>query len=322
MDISISEVKRQARKDLQYSELTLKFTGKNVNFNLLNTLRRLMFNYVPTYAFVSEMIAIEKNTSIFNNDQLRTRLSQLPIYDASLKIDYLNEKYVTGNYGSANREKHPDEEKIELYISSHNSATDIINVTTNEIKYFINGVQKNDPYNKNYPILLTQLRPNETIKCKMTAALGIGYKNVIWSAISNAYYNDKYEMTIESHGQFDEYEILWKAVMYMQKRMADVKRIINNKFDNKIPMQGIEIILDGSYTISNLLTEYLQEHDDVAYAGRSKINDLLDDVIIIVKYKKEIPPLNPFNNAIDRVIGVMNYIEKVIYVMGKLNINK
>jgi hypothetical protein len=42
--------------------------GKSVNPVLVNTLRRLSYDYVPIYAFPGESIQIEKNTSIFNND--------------------------------------------------------------------------------------------------------------------------------------------------------------------------------------------------------------------------------------------------------------
>ena len=67
-------------KEIDYSnfeKLHIEFSGKDVNYVLLNTLRRIIIQHIPTYAF--DKIDFIKNTSIFNNDILRIRYHNFPI---------------------------------------------------------------------------------------------------------------------------------------------------------------------------------------------------------------------------------------------------
>ena len=59
-DIKITQVSKQEFSNLRSSQLILLFSGKTVNTTLVNTIRRLTQDYVPTYAFPVETITIER----------------------------------------------------------------------------------------------------------------------------------------------------------------------------------------------------------------------------------------------------------------------
>jgi len=68
----------------------LNMSGRLINTVIVNTLRRVILTLIPTYGFNTENINITKNTSIFNNDYMRLRLSNFPIY----LTKELNNKYI------------------------------------------------------------------------------------------------------------------------------------------------------------------------------------------------------------------------------------
>lgn len=331
-DVEIEEIEKTETNDLDYSHLILKFKGKSVDHVLMNTLRRISINNIPTYAFPSECILIEQNTSIFNNDQMRIRLTQLPIFKTKLDLSFLPEEYwLNIDYNNSERPKHEKEQDIELYVSHVNNKEQIENVTTNDIQFYMNGELVTNPYNQKYPIVLIKLRPLEVFRCRMKATLGIGERNVIWAAAGNAYYNmTEKDATfyIESHGNFDEYEILWKACKFMKLKLDEVKKklydkYIVNKFKDE-SLKNIEIILDNeTYTITSIITSVLQERDDIEFAGTSKYNELVKQITLIVTYKKETKkPLDPIFEAMDEVSRRMEILENKIYLLGQKYIQK
>jgi DNA-directed RNA polymerase subunit L len=328
-NINISEIEYHKTKDLEYSKLILKFDGTDVNEIILNTLRRVLLNDVPTYAFAPECILIEKNTSVFNNDQMKVRLMQLPIMNMKLNVPFLDDKYwFNVNYTNLERERHPLEKIVEIYINSKNLDESIKNVTTNDIEYYVENERVNHNYNEKYPIVLIKLRPTEIFQCRMKAVLGVGERHVIWSGTSNAYFNkmdDHSIFHIESHGQFSEYELLWKACQYVQLKMEQMKTKIvgiHKMSSNRSDLKTVELVMDGeSHTIGNLLTYYIQNLDIVEYAGVGKKNELVRQITIKVVYKKNVKePLEPIFEAIEQCVNLMKQLENTIYTLGKKHI--
>lgn len=337
-DINIEEIEKHETKDLEYSSLVLKFSGKDVNEILTNTLRRIMLNNIPVYAFAPECIIIDENSSIFNNDQIKVRISQLPIIETQLDIAYLPEKYwLDVNYSSTTRIKHASEKDIEIYVQITNDDENIKYVTTNDIQYRVDGKIIKNKYNQKYPIVLLKLKPTQSFKCKMKAVLGIGERNAIWSAAGNVYHNivinEKNDeinhilLYIESHGQFDEYELIYKACQYMKEKIIDMKKKISeiHESDEKKnnSMKSVEITLDNeSHTIGGLVISILQDRNDVEYAGVGKINELVKQITLNIKYKKEtIKPLQPIFESFDQVSNIMSFVQDKIYKLGKKFIN-
>ncbi|AYV78778.1 MAG: DNA directed RNA polymerase subunit L [Edafosvirus sp.] len=329
IDLTITQLEKKEFKDLISSKLVIQLTGKDANVVMANTLRRTSFDDIATYAFCNESINIEYNDTIFNSDYMRLRLSQIPIFNIENDVYFLPLKYWKKiNYADPKREKHPDEKVIQMYISSHNDTTEIMNVTTNHIKFYQDTMEIPNKYDSKYPILLVQLRPNETFKCQMKAVLGVGERNNIWAASSTAFYDEletnKINFTIESQGQMDEYEILVKACKIIQLKLETLKSDIQKKLtEGQIkPSQDIEIDFDGEdHTMGSLITYSLQDHPNITYAGVSKPDHLIKQIKIkMISTDDTTSALDPFFEVLDHLKQIYGILENKIYQLGKKHI--
>ena len=57
----------------------LELEGKDINFVTINTIRRVCYNNIPIYTFDPNLVKITNNTSVYNNDYMRLRISNLEI---------------------------------------------------------------------------------------------------------------------------------------------------------------------------------------------------------------------------------------------------
>lgn len=326
MDISIKEVSYNKKEGLKSSKLVLVLAGKDLNVKMVNALRRISTNNIPIYAFPQELIKIETNTCVaFNNDEMRLRLAQLPIYNIDPDIFMLPNKYWKNiNYADQHREKHPNEKSVELYVNSHNNSDKIQSITTNDIRYYIDGEQTN-PYDKEYPILLIKLRPNDTFKCYMKGTLGTGDKNTIWCASSNSYYDisDKgdFRFTIQSCGQFDEFNLLSKTCQFVIKKMEMIKLEIERRVASKeIPIESTIYfnMEDEDHTIGELINYEFQSHKDIIFSGVSKPDHLVKTILLKISANKGIPtPIEAMNDCLDNISNKFKYIDKLLSEMKK-----
>ena len=324
------------------SKLVLEFDGKDVENVLLNTLKRVAYDNVPTYAFPSGLINITENTTIFNNDYMRLRLSNLPIYGTPLDIFYLDPVYWSNiNYSDHNRPRHPSEKQIEIAINSYNDTNFIKNITTNDINYYEDGELVNR-YHKDAPVLLVQLRPAETFKCTMRAVLGVGEVQNQWAAAGDVYYddmttnditgeiiekkNDKIVFTIESLGQYDEYDILLKGCNYIIKKLDDIKNDLSKKFStSQVPTSNqMVIILDGEdHTMGQLLNYYFQNHPDILFSGLTKPDNLINSISFKIVCSKSIKsPVNAIYEQIEYIKKIFLHIEKNIMKLSSKKLSR
>lgn len=333
-DIDISEIENHESNGLDASWLTLNMSGKDFNIKLANSIRRASMNDIPTYAIPQEMISIESNTTVaFNNDYMRLRLSQLPIYGIDSELYFLADKYWNKdkiNYADPKRDKHPKEKNIELYLNVHNNGASITSITTNDLKIYIDGEEKK-VYNSKYPILLIKLRPNDRFKCHMKGCLGIGDRNVIWSASRNGYYNEvenskksnEIIFTIEGNGQCHEYEILIRTCKYLIKKFTDLKNDIKNKIETKQIKHEKEIYLSldkEDYTIGEPLNYEFQSHKDIIKSGLIRPDHLVKAILIKVESVSGIEsPLKAMLDCMTILIEKYSHIGKILSDMKKNN---
>lgn len=332
IDINIKQLHKQEFNKLQGSQLVLGFTGKSVSPSLVNTFRRLSYLYIPTYAFNRGAIEIEKNSSIYNNDYMKLRLSQLTIPKVKNSIIVVPEKYWKDvDYADPTREKLPQDKKVlEMYINEKNDSKDIMNVTTDHAKVFENGQENKNKFKNISPILLIKLRPGEEFSCHAVGVLGLAKRDDIWAAAGNAYFenldekdNNNYKFIIESQGQMDEYEILYKSCLIFKKKMENLKYIINDKY-NTAEIKGqhaLNIVIDNEdHTIGSILNEYLQMNNNVAFSGLSK-PDLLVDKIVIKMISTDANPIKPLFETFDYLDMLFTDIETQLVKLGKNFIN-
>lgn len=323
-DINIKELDNHTSNGLDASWLTLNMSGNDLNIKLVNSLRRTISNNVPTYAIPQELITIETNTTVaFNNDYMRLRLSQLPVYGIDSELYFLAEKYWSKekvNYADQKREKHPKEKNIEFYLNTHNNTASIVPITTNDLKVYIDG-EHVSPYNSQYPILLVKLRPNDRFKCHMKACLGVGDRNVIWSGARNAYYeindeNNNIQFTIEGNGQCHEYDILIRGCKFLIKKYTDLKNDLISQIEKKqiLPEKVIFLKLEKEdYTIGEPLNYEFQSHSDIIRSGLTKPDHLVKAILIKVESRAGIDsPLDAMMNCLDIVVKKYSHIGKLL----------
>lgn len=316
-------------------ELKNKYEKTNFLCILANTLRRVSYEYVPSYAFYSQCIDIRKNTSVFNNDYMKLRLSQLPLINIKCDVSYLLPEYIElSKYTDSKRLKHEmDDQDIGMYINITNTTDDVMNVTTDSAEFYINGKKRNNYKETTGPILLIQLRPNETFECEMRAVLGIGDNGIIWSPVSNLFYDynkdkDEMTMTIKSNGQFDEYEILIKICNNVSYKIGEIKYYLKEYVPTEEKLYDesgkeynkIELILpNNNYTLCNMINWFLQSHDDVLFSGVTKQDYSEKKILFKIGGKN---PYNSFQRALEDTQKFFLSFSKEVYNKGQKYIRK
>lgn len=325
IDLKITQVNKQEFKNLQASQLTLSFKGKSTSDVLINTLRRLALDHVPTYAFPPELMTIDKNTSVFNNDYMRLRLSNTTIPNLVVKPYFLEDKYLDiESFADTDIEKHPDDKSlIELYISGTNNTSDIMAVTTEHAKVFVDGEQV-EKFDKNYPDLFVELKPGETFNCRCVATLSNGFYNNLWAAAGCAYFNDisedEYHLIIESTGQMDEYEILHKSCRIMKEKIKLTAKLIKEQYDPKTfeenNMMRLELV-NEDHTLGGIVNDILQNNPNVLFSGLSKPSLLVDVIVILFQTVDKKSPLDCLDETFAYITKLFDNIEDQIEKLGK-----
>lgn len=324
MDIKITELEKQQEDGLQSSQLILQMEGKLVMSSLVNSFRRTMYNDIPTYAFHPEFIDISENTSIFDNDEMKIRISQMTIKDVNVPVMFLEEEYIYNtSYMDPNKSKHKDDNMIiEMYINAVNTSNEIMNVTTNNVQIYINGevVKK---YDENYPHLIVQLRPSQVFKCRALCIIGVGLINNIWSGVANSYYsenNNKYKFTLLSQGQMDEYELMVRSCRILKYKINDIMEILKKgKIDsNIINKNTIRIKLENiNYTIGNVINDYMQENENIIFSSIIKHNQLVNDIVLTISTNGKMKPMDALYDTIKHVTKIYDNIEEQLKTIGK-----
>jgi DNA-directed RNA polymerase subunit L len=329
-DIHVEELEYHPVDGVHASFLNLKFSGKDFNIKLMNSIRRASVNNVPTYAIAQEAIKIDINTAVaFNNDYMKLRLSQLPVLGVDSGMSFLPEKYWHKNkvnFSDQKRDKHPAERAVEFYINAHNNSADVVPVTTNDMKMYIDGEEVH-PYDKKYPILLIQLRPNNRFKCYMRAFLGTGDRNIIWSASRNSYYHEDEKadeddehkdiyFTVEGNNQCNEYEILVRSCKFLIKKYSDLKRDLETRIETKqiLPEKVIYLKLDNeNHTIGEPMNYEFQNHPDIIRSGVTKPDQLVESMLIKIEAAPKVKsPLDAMLESIDITIKKLSHVGKLI----------
>jgi len=309
IDISVKESSYEPNNGILGSKLSLLYSGNDINHKMVNTLRRVTFNDIPTYAFPPELITMTKNTSVFNNDYMRNHLSSLPILDipsSENDLFYLHPKYWNNvDYSDGERITHENEIIIDMYINSTNNTQHIMNVTTNDATIIKNDI-KISMYDTEHPPLLIQLKPGQSFNCHMRSSLSIGENSDIWAASSNSYYDidddtSQILASYETKGQLHEYEFLIKACDYVCYKLEELRSNLNEKVISGQINKNNNIIMiylvDEDHTMGELINDTIQDLSTVEYSGFSKPDNLVRLGLIKVKCVDIHSPIDAFNEA-------------------------
>jgi DNA-directed RNA polymerase subunit L len=237
------------------SECTINIAGKDINHVIINTLRRVILTLIPVYGFDSNNINITKNTSIFNNDMMRLRLSNFPVYlskDLNRKyrdlkkltydqvlnpessLDKSKELEYKANLGSAEIDITQDENKTDITDNltivvnvKNTSDNDIMNVMTNTqgVKFYFGKEQISHIYA--IPLLIIQLQPGQEFSCTMISSLNNAIYNAIFRPCTKCYYKENnesnFDFTVLSRRQISEKDIIIRACKIIKDKIISTE---------------------------------------------------------------------------------------------------
>jgi DNA-directed RNA polymerase subunit L len=311
------------------TRLELNIKGDDINYIILNTLRRTIMTNIPIYAFTE--FNIKKNKSIFNGNYLKLRLKNLPVWGLENKIDiYTPEKSNTNivneddnliineDMGDDNQNDQQNNlnsstlNQLTMYVDYTSTSKEIVTVTTDHAKFYYSEKKIECPYP--VPIPLVKLQPEQSITFSAITSLGIEKMSAIFSAVSVCFYIEKnpneYNFIIESKGQIDEKRIIEVAIINIINKLENIaKNALSSVDDSKT--EGEIVLINEDNTMGNLLTHGLQNHKAVKFAGYNIPHLLVDKAIIHYELKSKGKINDIFNDVIEDNIKLFKKLQSL-----------
>jgi DNA-directed RNA polymerase subunit L len=313
------------------SRLEFKISGKNINYIIVNTLRRAIFTYIPIYAFT--VFKFEENTSIFHNNFLKLRFNNMPVWGIENTIDFIendkkkniiNEEVEDENDKNKEDELEFDENKvinssslkqITMYVNYINKTRDIVTVTTNDAKFYYEEKQIASPYTE--PIAIIKLQPNQKIAFSAISTLGTEQEHTMYSAVCVTAYKEineeEFDFFLESRGQIIEKRIIIVAIINIIKRLNNfVKLLSSSQVIDEDENGGLIIINNEDHTLGNLISRGMQQHKGVHFAGYNLPHPLAKKVHFHYKLNKGMNIKSIIDDVVTYYITIFNTINELI----------
>ncbi len=281
VNVSVEKYTPKNNKGNTDNELHLRIHGNDVNHVIINTLRRLILDFIPVYAFAPENIEINHNTSVLNNDYIKSQFR-------GLHIPYIkNDEKLISHYKDIDEGKYEEEgtENLVMYVDLENKYDEPLRVTTDQAKFYLND--KEVEPKKIYPIPCQLLKLNKHQRITFSASSKLGIcKNKEWfSPVTVCYFKEKkqddYTFIIQSTGQINEFDIIIRACKILKLMLVDLlNKFLNNKFD-KNSNKGNIVIENADHTLGNLISNAMKDHKNIISAGYKMPHLLINEVEII-----------------------------------------
>jgi DNA-directed RNA polymerase subunit L len=327
-DFNIKE-KNYTIDDFDSSILSLDISGKDVNYSIINSLRKVCIDQIPIYGLHRSKIKILRNNSVYDCTEMSVRLSQLPVKNINHNVLFLPLKYYK-NVDFADQKlprHHEDDTNIEFYLNVKNNGLDKIQyVTTDDLRISINNdiIENKKMYKGIEPITLIKLRAGEEIECSMKAVLAVGEMDGIFNA-SNTYYEEitenNYILNIESNGQMTEYELLLKGIDIIIEKIKIIKENISQEQYSMIMTNNNSVkieIKNEDYTCVGPINYMLQNMEkEVLFSGINRPNYMEKNISLTFVVNKNYKIIDVLNKGIDNTINLYNDIKKKIFKLSK-----
>jgi len=309
-------------KELMNSRLEFEITG--ISHTIINTFRRTILSNIPIYSFNN--ITISENTSVFNNNYMKLRISNMPVYGIHsdnpiyIPIEKKEDDKIIEENELNDIDINPQDDKVNssslklltMYLDYYNNTDEIITVGTDDCKFYYIEKQIKSPYPKNIPII--KLQPKQKFKMSAITELGIEETNSIFSPVSIFTYkqlsDDKFLVMIESRGQLDEKKIIQYAYDNIKMILDNFLQLIPEKND----INGKFQVNNADHTLGNLISEGLQNHKDIKFGGYN-CPHLLDKKII---FHYELNDSKNKNNIKDIITEIVEHYQKIFFKINKL----
>jgi DNA-directed RNA polymerase subunit L len=283
-----------------YTRLELDISGPNINYIVINTIRRTILTDIPIYAFTK--FTFNHNDSIFHNNYLKIRFENMPV----LGIDNNLIEYIKNNDNNSSLNQ------VTMFVDFKSTEQKIITVTTDDAKFYYNGKNIVSPYKTKIPLI--DLQPNQSIIFSAVTTVGNEKENSIFSAVAVCYYKEinenKYDFIIESRGQLTEKRIIHIALLSI---INNIEKLIHLIQDEQTGQKGKIVINNLDDTLGNLISYGMNLHKNINIAGYHRPH-LLEDKIII-SYEL----INEKINLTDVLNDVHQYFNKLFNKLIDLN---
>jgi DNA-directed RNA polymerase subunit L len=285
--------------------LSFKISGSNIDYIIMNTLRRTIFSDIPIYAF--SILNFEKNTTIFHNNYLKLRLQHMPVWgikntvefvdynkinDKMSKIDENDDDDNVGEIENNDKLNSSSLNQMTMYVNYKNKSNDIISITTSHAKFYYDQKQLVSPYKNE--CLIIKLQPGQEIALSAITSLGTEKKDPIYSAVKIVTYkqinDNEFDFTLESRGQITEKQILLIALINIERNIKNFLNVfleeVNKETDNS-EEEGLIIVNNEDHTLGNLISRGMQRHAKVKFAGYNLPHPLANKVHFHYQLEKE-----------------------------------
>lgn len=312
-------------KEIGNSRLEFKMSGTNIDYIIMNTIRRTILSEIPIYAF--NEFKFEKNTSVFHNNYLKLRLKFLPVWNIKNNIDYIKESVNQNIIIESDNENDDVELKVDenmdmsslkqltMYVNYKNKSSDIFTVSTANAKFYYDGKQIETPYKNPAPIV--KLQPNQEIIFTAITNLGMEQENAMYSAVCVTGYKEindnEFDFYVESRGQIDEKNILLIALKNINKRINNFLKVWNDELNPKLEnkLEGLIVVNNEDNTLGNLISRGMQQHENISFAGYNLPHPLTKKIELHYKLKKgDIKKV--IEDVCEYYINIFNQIKKSI----------
>jgi DNA-directed RNA polymerase subunit L len=311
------------------TRLELNIKGDDINYIILNTLRRTIMTNIPIYAFTE--FNIKKNKSIFNGNYMKLRLKNMPVWGIENKIDIFTPEKKNTNIDNEDDNLIINEDmgddindtkksnlnsstlnQLTMFVDYTSTSKEIVTVTTDHAKFYYSEKKIDSPYP--VPIPLIKLQPEQSITFSAITSLGIEKMSAIFSAVSVCYYIEKtsndYQFFIESKGQLDEKRIIEVAIINIINKLENISKNLSSVEDDS-KTEGEIVLINEDNTMGNLLTHGLQNHKDIKFAGYNIPHLLVDKAIIHYELKAKGKINDVFNDVIENNIKLFKKLQSL-----------
>ena len=311
------------------SYLNFKIAGPNIDYIIVNTLRRTIFADIPTYAF--SIFNFEKNTSIFHNNYLKLRLQHMPVWSIKNTVDFIDITKPTVNMDKIDENDDEDNvgeientnnlnssslNQLTMYVNYKNKSNEIFSVTTAHAKFYYDQKQLLTPYKNDS--LIVKLQPGQEIAFSAITTIGTEKQDTIYSAVSIVTYkqinDNEFDFTLESRGQLTEKRILQVALINIERNIRHFLNVFLDDIEKEQDIneeEGLIIVNNEDHTLGNLISRGMQKHPKIKFAGYNLPHPLANKVHFHYQLDK--------NGNIKEIIkDVVEYYSELFKNIGKL----
>lgn len=307
-------------KELGNTSLTLKLSGDDINYVILNSLRRVAMSNIPIYAFTK--FKFNKNTSVFNNNYLKLYISNIPIWNIKNDLEKVPEKKIietkevefsesTGLVLDTDENDKLDSTSLNnltMFVNYKNKTSDNFMVTTDDAQFYYNENKIKSPFPMKIPIVT--LQKDQEINFSAITGVSTEEEDAIFSPVTiftwKEHNDHEFDLKLESRGQLTEKRILKLSC----KLVISILQEFFQKLPNNSGLEGDIVVPNQDHTLGNLLSTGITSHSKAEYATYHIKHPLKKEIVI--KYK-----LNGSN--LKTIVGdVITYYNKVFGEISKL----